>query len=338
MNGKREQRKCISYFDLLGTKAAAQQSEKQYELLIQNFRLAVDGATNEFAPSKDKIWIFSDCAYVQTASADKMFSFYHKLRDCLFAENIYFTAAMDIGELKTLSPLSCTQNTKHERSAIQGNNVENCSSTSQQGTFFVGPDTTRIYAQQSALSGIGVTCGQKLLSTYREQLCLSYYYNTRDCSEIVSFWDLKYESPSIILLESLIAQLVKTRFENLRASRYYLTAIVSLLKSYDMAKLTEDELWEIVACCCLQNSFFTKIKGSFKNEINVFVVVILQLLLDNANRIDNIRAKMRRVVSIAELEVSEVIALYHDNLIRQVIEPGKQSVLLDKLILLRSNN
>ncbi len=328
MNRTTEQDKCISYFDLLGTKAAAQQSQKQYEKLIREFRDAIDGATNEFASSKDKIWAFSDCAYVQTENEQKMFDFYQKLRECLIPNSIFFTAAMDIGELKTLPPIKDVVSAKRNRENVQSKSH----SSVKLGAFFVGTDTTRIYAQQSALTGIGITCGQQLLPKYRQQLCLSYYYSTQDCTKLAKFWDLEYEAPSIIMLESVVAQLVKTRFENMHASRYYLSAVVSILKSFDIAQLEDQELWEIVICCSLGNPFFGKIKNSFKTEINIFIVTIIQLLLDNMNRVDNLNDKIRNVISIAEMDAAQVVTLYHDNLIRQVIEPDKQSQLLDRLL------
>lgn len=302
---------CISFFDLLGTKAAARNGIEKYEKLIGDFKNSIDISTSHFSDN-DRIWIYSDNAYVKTASVETMLLFYEKLRLQLIPKGIFFTAAIDIGDMK---PDEINKYKPYQR-----------------GAYFLGSDTTNIYARQAQLGGIGIDCGPNIRNELDDTICISYFYKTPECKELQQFYDIKYSTGEVTLLEYILTTLIKTRFCDQRASRYYLSAVISILRSLDYTKKTLSDINYISKLCSMYWLLGSNADSLFSNEISIFMIILLQCLIENKGIISKYHDKFEAILDAFKKKPIDVLTSFQNKLINQAISENSHNELMNKLL------
>jgi hypothetical protein len=227
----------ISYLDLVGTKQLAKSNpEKAKEALIL-FSQMLENLANKY--SDIVVAAFSDSAYCNSTDLDIFIQFFSELRISLFQSELYFTASLvqgDVGEL-----FKCKNK--------------------YYGLVLTSPDIVNAYSVQNSLKGIGISVDRTLISQNKSSFINSYYFANEQCITAVPFCDIKYVGSKDVLLsllKNLIWMFIKVGFMSLRAQRYYISPIYSVLESFDNQYILTDEilkkLLNILENVCSDNS------------------------------------------------------------------------------------
>lgn len=219
----------IAFLDMLGTRASALISNTEYEKAINDFNSRLETLSEEY---QCKVYGYSDNAYVELKKISDLVLFFRYLRDSLMMQHRYFAAAVDWG---TLDATGCSNGNFHSMK-------------------FTAPATVDIYKMQCQFSGIGISLSEKVvhgLKEYRmdESFCSSIYQKAYIASgePVVSLiYDLSYDSVSIDRLKYIIDDYLLTSATDVRAGRYYLTPLISMIKSLNVEEISQ-KLRDIVS-------------------------------------------------------------------------------------------
>lgn len=310
--------KVISFLDLLGTKSAAIKNADEYAKQIMGYKSSIENATQHFS-NEDRIWVYSDNAYILTSSIDTLMRFYNDLRILLNTQGIFFTAAISLGNMDPLEKNDSCQN----------------------AAYFIGADAAKVYAQQASLGGIGIRIDERLIDKIEDDVCVSYYYQSRECTCLNAFFDLKYQLTSTTLLDYTLIRFIKTRYESLKASRYYISAIISILKSFDYSDpsfMTEKQLRHIAELCSLSQFRGKHSDQLLLSETSLFCLVMLQCIIERFDQILHPVDKLQIILDEFGFKPIDILDLFNNTVTRSVIEKKNWGRLMDEMLHLVFHN
>ena len=172
-----------------------------------------------------EIYSFSDCAYLESESIEKLIQLLRELRRILFINRIYFNAAVTVGSLK----------------------VEKLTQSHSNFTKFLSSDTVKVFSTQVSFTGIGIFIDKEAQNEIKGDLknllikssyCVSF--DPSGISTFKEFTDIKYIHTSVELFDYLIIKYLSTLTLNIRASRYYLSAINTFIRQLDFGDLVKN--------------------------------------------------------------------------------------------------
>lgn len=247
----------IAFFDLLGIKAIASYNNELYFENINTFQNVLKDCSNKLVGTKYAIRAFSDCAYIECDNIKKLFDYLIELRETLFMKEIFFNAAITKGNLES-RPLT---------------NNDNITCIS-----FNSPETVKVYSMQNSFSGIGVYVDSDIFKSLDEPLRYKYIARSAYCiydkdelyNKYESYYDLKYKNITPALMKFLLMNYIKTIALNKKASRYYLSAILTCINQLSYEALTKEYL-----------NLFINNKLYITNKIITYDLLPIHLMLIN---------------------------------------------------------
>lgn len=208
----------IAFLDMLGTRAAASLSDEEYTKAINDFNHSLSMCAKAY---NGKVYGYSDNAYVQFDSPENLIYFFQSLRDILMNQHHYFCAAADMGTLS-----------KDSEPFIQKDNFYSMKFTSDSAVV--------IYRMQTQYTGIGIFLSDAIVNNLQdEQLKCSFCKSICLLNNLVNgefdylaVYDIAYQSISVQKLNYLLSDYLVISATNPRAGRYYITPIISMIKSF----------------------------------------------------------------------------------------------------------
>lgn len=229
-NGGQTMGNYIAFFDLLGIKAIESYNSELYFDNIKSFQYVLKECSNILSTTKYQIRAFSDCAYVECNDIGLLFEYLISLRETLFLKQIFFNAAV-------------TEGTLDSPTHIENNDNIVCIS-------FKSHETVKVYSMQTAFSGVGIYIDPnvyaKLSQTLRDKYTIKSAYCVYDKEESYNkfelYCDLKYNDITPHHIKFLLMNYLKTIALNKKASRYYLSAILTCINQISFENLTKQYL------------------------------------------------------------------------------------------------
>ena len=205
----------IAFVDMVGTRASALRSSKEYTSAISTFAYTLKQLYEHF---HCKIYGYSDNAYLEFQEYGQMVDFLQLLRELLMNEHRYFTAAVDTGSLLAK---------QHSFGKQNGFAME-----------FTSSVATDIYIRQRQFSGIGISLSDSLVkeNEKNDTFCTSIFHCCDASADDLGFEeviDLAYRPVTLEQLRFVFADYIVASSMNVRAGRYYLTPIISMIKCLD---------------------------------------------------------------------------------------------------------
>lgn len=256
----------IGFFDMLGLQSIAAYDIEKYKQSLDNFHIysigAIEKTQTKFADCKIKIYLFSDCAYVESFGLEPLIYFFRILRLSLFTKHIYFQAAITKGKL------SC-----------ESQDINDDIRT----TAFKGIDTVKVYQLQNDFKGIGILVDKSLISSLelnlKQIITTSVFKADENKDEYTPYYDISFEHPSQELgMFSIIRPLVQTyqrmQILNARASRYYISAICSIISNLEAGDIATIKNNDEVKTSSITDFIFNKDQASEEStDYNVFRII-----------------------------------------------------------------
>ena len=259
----------IGFFDMLGIQSVAEYDYDEYRKSLEIFQEKVqficESEAKKHPDNKIQIYIFSDCAYIESTSLIQLVDFYSMLRSELFIDGIFFNAALCEGRLNANTSIS-----KHVTS-----------------TIFESINTVKVYQMQNQYKGIGITIDKEIINKYKDQienkLVMSIFQPNAHELNFIEYWDIKYSKPSnknlslLLIIKYLLSTYSKLRRYNSKASRYYVAAINTIILQLDKEDIVIEENNELFA------TEITKYILKLENtdvSYNLFLLLFVNVLFD----------------------------------------------------------
>lgn len=296
----------IAFFDMLGTRLSASMGNDAYSKKLKAFRRSIEQASKQ---SKScEIYAYSDNAYIQFEDSESMLNFFRALRDMMMTMGHYFSAAVGIGTLNSHSN-DTKDSIEYHLGSCKGNSM-----------MFVSPDAVNVYALQSQFCGIGICLSHDAVDQLRlegkENAFCETIYKTEDRddsskSTIVKAYDITYSNVPVSLIRAIISDYLIASMTSERSGRYYITAIISMIRSMKQTTLLRN-LKEISAQLSLkpyQNLFKLK-------RISSDRVLYLFSLLDRILQLCEINPEMNKYELCNTIIISSNLSIqdYMDNI------------------------
>ena len=260
----------IGFFDMLGIQSVAEYDYDEYrkslEIFQEKAQFICENEAKKLPKEQIQIYIFSDCAYVESTSLNQLLDFYSQLRSELFINEIFFNAALSEGSLNAK-----INKNKLVKSAI-----------------FESTNTVKVYQMQSRYKGIGITVDKEVVNKYKEQignkLVKSIFQPNASELNFIEYWDIKYNRPNseglslLLIIKDLISIYSRLKRFNSNASRYYISAISTLILQLDKSELVIENDYD------LKETEITKYILSLNSDIdvsyNLFFLLFINVLFD----------------------------------------------------------
>lgn len=296
----------IAFLDLVGTREAALISSQHYSKNIDLFAKSLKEIGNEY---KCSIYGYSDNAYIEVENLYEMLKLFGELREKLRRSHIYFTAAVDKGTLNAKS---------HKINKATGNIMT-----------FENPSTAEIYKLQTEFQGVGYTISKAVCDDLKkENLENSVKPSAFECisketssSELIPIMDLAYDRIGCVQLKYVIIDYLKTMVMNARAARYYITPIITMIKSYDTERL-EHDLDELVKTITFQNIPKSFINSSLETHKMLFVFSLIDYLLSMEEGLESTNIELcQQIIRTSNIPVEhyvKIIAKTSDSIISRL--------------------
>lgn len=271
--------------DLLGVKSIAAYSPNEYYQTIEIYQnIMSEYILNLQDQQLKNAYMFSDCAYLESEVLANLILLLQKIREELMLRGIFFNAAVTSGTLNAKS--------KNE------NNVLN-------SIRFLSRDTVEVYNKQVSFTGIGISVDQKLtneqnIADFLVKSCYNVFTpDDKDKYKVfVEYFDVKYRTDNEITLGFIIKRFIETFCLDTRAARYYLSGVVTILRSMSLDELKECSSLvfseSILEHSCIQGNFSTiqiVYLDCFLNQIRKNQIINLSNLSEIAKEIDSLIAK-----------------------------------------------
>lgn len=148
----------IAYLDLLGIKDLAKYSSEKYFSAMEDFRNHLIQTTSIFNEKgfseNSEIFFFSDSAFIETDDIVTLFNYLISLRKSLNRNQLFFTAAITIGNLNAFN--FCGQNLSKSGLNESTKRLLKNKERYLKGTIFQSKEISDVYVLQNNLKGIGV--------------------------------------------------------------------------------------------------------------------------------------------------------------------------------------
>ncbi|MDE6605130.1 MAG: hypothetical protein K2K85_03800 [Clostridia bacterium] len=305
--GKENKKTFIAFFDLLGVKSTAEYDFKLYFNYINRFQSHLQDLVK--GHNEVEIYAFSDCAYLESESLSSLLQILRDLRRVLFLERIYFNAAVTEGSLNA---------TKKSGEKIDF-------------TLFKSASTVKVFSLQVNFTGIGIFIDEHIKKymkgNLKKLLIESAYcvnFEPKGISTFNKFLDVKFIEVSNQLLKYLIEQYLSTMTLNVKASRYYLSAINTLINQVDFDDLGEfiDEIYSLfykdtfaTAFLPIDLMFINAIYNGFreKHEGQINLLDEYNNFSDISRVLDKVIKKSYLVKGIVDLRLQSDCLISKDN-------------------------
>lgn len=279
----------VAFVDMVGTHASALISNKEY---AESINIFTDALTQLSEICDCKIYGYSDNAYIEFPDATQMVQFFQLLRENLMDHHRYFTAAVSFGSL----------------------NAKNLSFKKKSVGFaikFTSPVAADIYISQCRFSGIGISLSDSIVNKLHsknldELYCKSIYHCCATSGEDLGFEeviDLAYNPVTLDQLKYIFADYIMASAMSIRAGRYYLTPIISMIKCLDQSVVI-NELKELVDLLTLQTipAAFRSLK--YIDTYSLFFIFAL---------VDSVISMRETNPTINAIKICEFIISYYKN-------------------------
>lgn len=292
----------IAFLDMLGTRAKASLGDEEYTKSVTIFNDKLAGLSEVY---RGKTYAFSDSAYVQFEHLDKMVKFFCELRSSLMPEHLYFSAAVEKGVLS--SKPGSFENTNGFFYSMK----------------FTSAAAVKAYRMQSHCTGIGTFVSNAIVEkvdTKSKQMFCSTICLMRELADNeftpIPVYDIAYPRVTITQVKFILADYLITAATNPRAARYYITALISMIKCIKVSQLKNDEvLLQIIKVLSFQTipECFQKIEHN-RTYINYFLFALIESSLSKINPENFLENEAREVCKII---ISE-FRIDSDELIRKL--------------------
>lgn len=262
----------IGFYDMLGLKSIAAYDMEKYKNSLENFQIKSIAAINNIRRNHKncdiRIFMFSDCAYVESLELEALIDFFQILRFSLFTNQIYFQAAITKGALN--------QSSNYELDYIKS-------------TIFKGTDTVRVYQMQDSFKGIGVFVDRLIVKnmnlTIKRKIISSAFQYDENKNEYTQYYDIRYVHPSVEevdilqILKYLVNTYIRMKVLNSRASRYYISAINTIiadLQKNEIAKVKNID--DIIISSATKFMFDVNNECCVNKDLNIFRIVYINTI------------------------------------------------------------
>lgn len=216
----------IAYMDLLGVKSIAAYSPNEYYQTIEIYQnIMSEYILNLPNQLLTDVYMFSDCAYLESEVLPDLIFLLRKIREELMLRGIFFNAVVTQGALNAKSKIE--------------NNVLN-------SIRFLSRDTVEVYNKQVSFTGVGISVDQKLINEpniadYIVKSCYNVFTSDdKDKYKVfVEYFNVKYRTDNKITLGFIIKRFIETFCLDSRAARYYLSGIVTIMRSMSLDELNK---------------------------------------------------------------------------------------------------
>ena len=287
----------IAFFDMLGTRSAAMIGNNEYTSAIEDFNNALKQVS---ALYPCKVFAYSDNAYVEIDKLEDLIVFFRLLRGLLMDNHRFFTAVVERGSLDC-KKISFNQN--------RGFSMK-----------FTAPATIDIYLKQCDFTGIGISLSQKVIDDIKDKnirgaVCQSVYQarpktNIESHPIIMPIYDISYENVSYEQIKYIISDYLLASATSGRAGRYYITPIISMIKSLNKDLILND-LKQLVFLISLH-----EVPNIFKElpNQNIHSLYFILALIDCVFNMHEITDKLD------PLKICQDIITYYNKVTPQTIE------------------
>lgn len=228
--------KCISFIDLLGTKAIAIVDPICYRETLQKFKEILFANAKRINDGYGKIIkcrMFSDCAYLEFPSEEIAIDFYREVRNRLILSSCFFQASLTRGSLEISDESLRPEDTSSESKGASLQEIRS--------VLFLNEDAITAYTCQAIFKGIGVNVSDDIASSCPDVVVASCYEaGEEDSPKLEAFFDLRYSNEQIfssndtqcfVLLNNILEAYSMAFYGNRRAARYYLAPMKSIIDS-----------------------------------------------------------------------------------------------------------
>ena len=236
------QQSWIGFFDLLGTRDSARIRRTDYPSKIHRFNTVLEEQAKH-AKANVKLRFFSDSAYIECDNARELLEFARRVRWILFAEEVFFKAAIKEGNLA---------DRVHKFSSKGSLKID------ISGTSF-GESVVDVYYAQESFKGIGFCLEGTWPQSAHSLLVASCFPGATNSKAWTSIRDIAFSESEIGgLLENTGHEDKKTEqvaafFDNLLSAalranttkrnlaRYYMSCFITVIRSSDFSKIEMTE-------------------------------------------------------------------------------------------------
>lgn len=227
----------IAYLDLLGTKGLCE-DENLYYSKINKFSEAVE-ILSPVIGQTGNIGIFSDCVYIESLQIDRILRFLTELRSLLIGDDLFFNAALSIGDLGVESI------TSRFDSASKKSNIF--------GVRFTNKEIATIYCKQTEFRGVGIWIEPSLIDAIKDnteyRVVKSIYYRKEKKNGNTIFEPREYFDISLFgkanpedcfdskrkrnILSIILKMLYSSHCKSPHYSAYYVSLLINIIRSCD---------------------------------------------------------------------------------------------------------
>lgn len=230
----------IGFFDLLGTRDSAKIKRSDFPTKIRRFNSVLEEQARPIK-ANTKLRFFSDSAYVECDSANELIQYCRRVRWILFAEEVFFKAAIRDGELSD----HVHEYASNKRSPF---NVD------VKGTSF-GPNVVDVYYSQENFKGIGYCVEgawpKEALSSFVDScfpgsgtsknwhLIRDIAFSGKEIGTLVENDEEPNQQTQLAhaFLDNLLSAALRANATKRNLARYYISCLMTAIRSSDFSKI-----------------------------------------------------------------------------------------------------
>lgn len=257
----------VAFIDLLAMKHLSKDSPKEYKRITQHFgrglldnfkTLGIDSVITE----NEKLFFFSDCAYIQTGNIDSLLSFLKNLSSYLFASKGFFKGGVAKGCLYP-EPAFSNNSIFEELYVSLEKYTEHIN-----GVFFNSENMIDAYDLQTNLKGVGISIHPNIVSNIKDKnlFIKNIFILHKDKLEFAEYYDIKMafnlsndtgDYPALDAIDFFLTKALESTVQGSKYDKYYFSIICNIILSTDFFILDLQNVEERV------NELFT-LTGKYK--------------------------------------------------------------------------
>ncbi|WP_157571928.1 hypothetical protein [Hydrogenophaga taeniospiralis] len=222
----------VAYVDLLGIGDASLGDGDSYYDQLRRFRLALCDAVDRHLDKSDEVFAFSDCAFANSSSLDRLGSYLARLQYVLWDYNIFLKGAISQGERDHFEFAALPKQSKEivadRKRKLHGYWFPKA---------FVYPALLEKNLKGVAIQVHGSVSDEKWLEV---NTTTSAYFPTDATKKPIVIRDIRIPEEHLPALNNLLKTYMLMSHGSRRVSRYYVPLIVTWIKSYDYSKIGFD--------------------------------------------------------------------------------------------------
>lgn len=231
-----------SFLDLVGMRYYSQHLPERYKRALEVLHTSIAEEVHQLGHT-GSVYLFSDCAYLESRTFDRLVNFLESLRWTLALDGFYFKAAVAACPLEEVSARSRLEGLLQATAEANLDGV--------QGHSF-GASVVELYAAQEALKGIGISIlkdGSRLRrtiprSTLGRRVVRSCFVAGDGRTELKEFDDLKLrrelsEDNGLRVLQRFLKEFAIAKASSRKLGRLFVPYLVTFVQSVDGDALGE---------------------------------------------------------------------------------------------------